>query len=80
MALWSCSEVKSFCDPNGKDLDDYRRHQRMVQVRQEFHHYGTSDVLNRRALGRHAMFPEGSPRPSLAIHDHFAHGRYNRYI
>lgn len=32
--------VKSFCDPNGKDLEDYRRHQRMVQVRQEFHHYG----------------------------------------
>ncbi|CAK8995518.1 unnamed protein product [Durusdinium trenchii] len=27
--------VKSFCDPNGKDLDDYRRHQRMVQVRQD---------------------------------------------
>lgn len=28
-------QVKSFCDPNGKDLEDYRRHQRMVQVRQD---------------------------------------------
>lgn len=29
------TKVKSFCDPNGKDLEDYRRHQRMVQVRQD---------------------------------------------
>ncbi len=37
---WMCfpdvnTKVKSFCDPNGKDLEDYRRHQRMVQVRQD---------------------------------------------
>lgn len=35
MESFDPAEVKSFCDPNGKDLDDYRRHQRMVQVRQD---------------------------------------------
>ncbi|CAL1170819.1 unnamed protein product [Cladocopium goreaui] len=51
--------VKSFCDPNGKDLEDYRRHQRMVQVRQEFHHYGGPS----RAVLRHRA-PEANVRPS----------------
>lgn len=62
--------VKSFCDPNGKDLDDYRRHQRMVQVRQEFHHYSGTQVA---AARQKAQKSPSKPRVAASLSESNLH-------
>lgn len=65
--------VKSFCDPNGKDLEDYRRHQRMVQVRQEFHHYGGPSRVPRRERVPEANVRLSRPRVTQSLSESNLH-------